>query len=109
MAHFDIQMSSLSSEFIRSRVSAIEAGVAVDPTSDVVGFAFELLAVTEPASFTTGTWETDSSGPDPVYYARIQIGPGGDIVLANGEYYGWLKITDSPEIPVRRIGRLRIT
>lgn len=55
-----------------------------------------------------GEWETDS-GPPIVYYARILIGPGGGLVLADGKYDVWIRITSAPELPVRHVGRLTIT
>jgi hypothetical protein len=105
----DLQFSSLSSEFIRSRVDAKENGVQVDPTGDAVSWAFETSKAAEPTSFTSGSWETDNTGPDPVYYARIQVGPGGAIVLTDDTYWVWLKVTDAPEVPVRQVGKLVIT
>lgn len=103
-----VAFSSLSLEYVRVPVAAEDQGVAVDPTSNVVEFAFETFADdTEPSSFTAGDWETDP-GPPAIYYARILIGPAGTIVLADGKYHIWIKITASPEIPVRRVGVLTI-
>jgi hypothetical protein len=109
VAHFDLQISSLTSEYIRSRVDAKEAGVQVDPTATAPEFAFMTDAATEPSSYTLGSWETDNTGPDPVYYARIQVGTGGDIVLTDDDYWVWLKVVSAPETPIRRIGRLKVT
>ncbi len=104
------EVSSLSDEFVRVRVDAIASGVQVDPTGDVVRFAFLATKTAEPTGpdWNAGSWETDNSGPDPVYYARVLVGPSG-VVLTDGLYYGWVEIQDSPETPVRRIGRLVVT
>lgn len=40
--------------------------------------------------------------------ARVLVGPG-HYVLAPGEPYVWVQITDTPEIPVIRAGRLYVT
>lgn len=104
-----VTLSSLSTEYIRAEVSAVESGVAVDPTGDTVDFAFMLDGGdTEPGGgdWVTGEWETDAAGP--TYYARILIGPSGE-TLAEGQHDVWLKITSSPEIPVRKIGVVNIT
>jgi len=103
-----VTLSSLSTEYIRAEVSATEAGEPVDPTGGAVEFAFKDTDV-EPAGgdWKTGEWETDPA-VSPVYYARILIGPSGE-TLADGKYNVWLKIANSPEIPVRKIGVLTIT
>lgn len=100
-----ISLSSLSNEYIRVRVEATESGAVVDPTSLPVSFAFEIDS-TEPTSFTVGAWETDP-GPPIKYLALILVGSDG-VALTDGTYFVWVKIVDSPEIPVRRVGNLII-
>jgi hypothetical protein len=96
-------LSSLSKEYVRVPVSAKEAGVTVNPTSDEVAFAF--VQSGEPSTWYAGQWETDGT----TYYARIAVGPGGSVTLVDGTYDTWVKVTDSPEIPVRKVGQVRIT
>lgn len=105
----DVSIPSISSEYIRVRVTAFEAGALVDPTANPPAWAFETDRATEPSSFTNGSWETDNTGPDPVYWARIQVGPGGDIVLTDETYYAWLQINFPPELVKRQVGRIAIT
>lgn len=101
-----VVLSSLSLEYVRAHVRARLDGAVVDPTADVVAFAFLIDADAEPGAldWVAGSWETDQSK----YYARCLVGPGFK-VLADGDWYVWLKITDTPEIPVRRIGKVSIS
>ena len=108
-AAIDVEFSSISLEYLRSRVDAKEAGVQVDPTGNVVEWAFEQTRDAEPSSWTAGSWETDNTGPDPVYYARILVGPAGDVTLTDDVYWAWVRVTDSPEVPARQVGKVRIT
>ncbi|TYK45177.1 hypothetical protein [Actinomadura decatromicini] len=41
--------------------------------------------------------------------AKLLIGPGGTLLLADGAYRVWVRVTAEPEIPVLRSGLLRIT
>lgn len=101
----NLTISSLSKEYIRVAVSAKESGTAVDPTSDTVTMAF--VTTDEPVSgdFKTASWETDNGK----YYARCLVGPGGTITLSDGLYSVWVKVTDSPEVPVLKAGTLMVT
>ena len=67
--------------------------------------AMAVIATTaeEPA---TGDWKTANWDAGS---ARILIGPGTDLQLADGIYRVWVRVTASPEIPVIRSGLLRIT
>jgi hypothetical protein len=97
--------SSLSKEYVRVPISAREGSGAVNPTSRPVDLAFMPLG-TNPASgdWVVAAWETDGS----TYYARATVGPGGSKVLAAGTYTVWVRVQDSPEIPVRPAGLFRI-
>lgn len=92
-----MSMSTLSTEYVRVRVSATKNGIAYVPTSDTVAMAFVTPGST-PASgdWKTASWETAGS----VYYAICLVGPGGN-ALAAGTYKVWVKVTDSPEVPAR--------
>ncbi len=87
-------------KYIYSDCTVTKAGVAYDPTTDVVKWAF--LPVGSPlsgATWTTGSWETVGS----VHSARILVaavvGVGADIVLPIGNYTAYYQVTDSPEAP----------
>lgn len=106
-----ISLSSLTKEYLRIAVEAEASGLPVDPTGNAVEFAFmDDVVSAEPGGgdWNVGDWETDA-GPPIIYYARILIGPGGGVVLTDGKFDVWIKITSSPELPVRHIGRLTIT
>lgn len=95
-----LQRSVLDLEYVMVPVSTLPG---VDPTSDVVEFAFEPTNA-DPTSWTIGSWETINSR----YFARCLVGPGGDVTLSVDGYWVWVRVTDNPEIIVRRVGRLRI-
>jgi hypothetical protein len=100
-----MKVSSLSKEYIAVEVEDLLSGA--DPTGNSVAFAF-MSSSTEPSSgdFSAGSWRTGSDGK---YYAQALIGPGGTHVLTNGTYYIWVKLTASPEIPIRNVGKIVIT
>lgn len=109
MSHYEI--ASPTKEYIRVAVSATEAGADVDVSALPVSFAFTAIGA-EPASWTGGAWETDATTDPDTYYARILVsgtGGGGGVELADGRYDVWVKVTDNPEVPARRVGRLIVT
>lgn len=105
-----LEISSASLEYVRVPVFAKESGAVVNPTSDVVTMAF-LTADADPAGgdWKAAVWETDTTTTPDTYYAKCLIGTGGTAVLANGRYQVWVKVTDSPEIPVKPAGLLVVT
>lgn len=96
-----LRISSLTKEYVRVPVAAREGSDDVDPTATTVVMAFTLDGA-EPSSWQTASWETDADTDPDTYYARCLIGPGGTITLTEGSYTVWVKVTDSPEIPVMR-------
>ena len=103
-------ISSLSLEHVLARVSARKNGAVVNPTTDTVQMAFT-TAEAEPVGgdWKAATWETDSATEPDTYYAVCLVGPGGTVTLADGTYRMWVKVTDSPEIPVKKAGILIVT
>lgn len=104
----DIEMSSQSRQYVKVPVTAKLAGVLLNPTTDVVKMAFSPMG-SAPSTWTSATWETDSSTTPATYLARMMVGPGGTIQLARGTFDIWVQVTDNPEIPVvRSLSRLKI-
>lgn len=100
----DERISHLSTEYIRAPVIATEAGAAVNPTSDTVEMAFPAEGEA-PADWVAASWETAGT----IHFARCHVGPdGGDIELDAGLYDVYVKITDSPEVPVKKSGLLEV-
>lgn len=101
-----IEVWAGSKEYLKAGpVVATEDGVAVDVTADTVHMA--IVAGDAPAA---GDWkvaEWETSGGD--VYARLLVGPGGDLTLERGWYGMWLKVTDNPEIPGHRVDTVRVT
>lgn len=99
--------STLTREYVPVTVSASAAGAPVNPTSDQVQMAF-VAPGTNPG---VGDWQAaiwDTATANGVYTALCLIGPGGTITLPAGVYSVWVKITDSPEIPVRQAFQIQI-
>jgi hypothetical protein len=103
-----LRQSVLSKQYIRYAVSATVNGVVINPTADVVEFAFTTTG-TDPLSgdWKTGSWETVTAAPSQ-FIARFLLGPGGTFTLAKGSYSIWIRITDSPEVVVISAGIIDI-
>ena len=94
-----MRISSLSTEYITASVTATVAGVPIDVTGDVVAWAM-VTPGSDPVTWITGDWAAGN--------ARILVGPSGAAPLGKGVWDVWLKVTDSPEVPVRLIGQLAV-
>jgi len=104
----DLSLPASTLEYVRFPVRATVNGLPYNPTSDVVQFAFLTLESAQPVGgdWKSGSWET---GANSTYLARCLVGPSGTVTLTAGLYYVWIKITDSPEIPVILAGTVEIT
>lgn len=106
-----IGISHLATEYALVPVSAKKAGVSYNPTSDVVTFAFMPTPTQVPqvSDWQTGAWDSVPSNVLYPYQAKCLVGPAGTITLALGMYIVYVKIVDSPEVPVLIAGQLQIT
>jgi hypothetical protein len=93
-----MHISSLSTEYITVTVTATVAGNPIDLSGDVVAWAFADPGV-PPATWIVGDWSNGS--------ARVLVGPAVN-PLPKGTRDVWLKVTDSPEIPVRKVGQILV-
>ena len=100
--------ASGSLEFVNATVKATDAGVPADISGTLVAFAFARRDE-EPATWNPGQWASTTPLPGGAYTARCLVGPGGAITLTPATYTVWVKITDSPEIPVINCGQLIVT
>ena len=98
-------LSVLATEYLNYKVVAKRAGVVVDPTGDSVQFAFTQND-DEPVTWYAGSWDVY---PDGSFVAKVLVGSNGGHTLAVGQWMPWIKVTDSPEIPVRELPTLTIT
>lgn len=100
------QISSLSREYIY--VEVVAKGVdAAELVTLPVEWAFK-SGDAEPSApdWEPGSWVPGATIPT----ARCLVGPGGDAVLADGEYTCWLRVTGATELPVKQLkGVLVIT
>lgn len=105
-----IGFSHLSTEYVLIPVAATKNGAAYNPTGDAVQFAFMPTSTQVPgvSDWVSGAWDTTSGNPIYPYNAKCLVGPGGIINLTQGTYVIYVKITDSPEIPVMVGGQLQI-
>lgn len=97
-----VEIPSISVEYARVRITA-----DVTLNSQTVALAFLTSSTAEPAG---GDWQTATwlGAADTTRYAGVLVGPG-NLVLAEGVYWVWWKVTDTPEVPARRGGRITIT
>ena len=105
-----LTISRASTEYVRVPVGAESSGAAVNPTADTVTMAF-LAGAGPPESgdWKTASWDTDATTYPPTYLAQCLIGPsGGTVTLTAGVWSVWVKVTDSPEVLVRRAGQIKI-
>jgi hypothetical protein len=107
-----ISQNVSSLQYVRVQVTAIVGGnTAYNPSSDAVSFGFAALGANPniaPTTWYAGSWETDAIGGVSSYIARCLVGPAGTYTPVRGNYLVWLKVTDSPEIPVLPVGQLNI-
>lgn len=101
---------AVSLEYVRVPVLALVGGVPVNPVGDTVRMAFLSLETSTPSS---GDWQTASWDTAPTtggrYLAQCLVGPGGTITLTAGTWWVWIKITDTPEVPIRQAGFIVVT
>ena len=107
----ELTISHLSTEYVLIPIQATKSGSPYNPTSDTVQFAFMPNAVQQPvnADWVNGSWETVATNFIYPYNAKCLVGPSGATVLTTGTYVIYVKITDSPEIPVLVGGQLNIS
>lgn len=105
------EISAASLEFVRVQVAAKASGAAVDPTGMTAQMAFMSTGAAPSGSdLKTASWDTDATVNPDAYYAQCLVGPGGTVTLtADTTYAVWVKLTGSPEAPLRRAGSLRVT
>jgi len=98
-----------SLEFHRWAVAATLDGAPHDPTQDPLTFALSTATDADPVAptdgFVNGQWETEAPS---VYVACLLCGPGGAVAPTPGTYYVWMKVTDSPESPLRLVDTLKV-
>ena len=100
MAITSLSQSALSTQYVQVQVTATVNGTSYNPTGDTVQMAFVTVTSppASPSAWNAAAWETD---PGPVYWASCLVGPSnGGVVLAAGSYFVWVKVTDSPAVPV---------
>ena len=107
-----ISISHLSLQYVGIPVKTVTlTGAAYNPTSDTVQMAFMPQATQFPGNsdWQAAIWATLPGNVIYPYAAYCLVGPGGTVNPGMGTYVMYLKITDSPEIPVLVPGYLEIT
>ena len=101
--------SPLTVEYVRVSVGAVVEGAAINPTADTVNMAVVPTGtLPDTPDWKAATWETDASTDPDTYYAKLLVGPApGVVTLTAGRIYDvYVRVTDNPEIVVRRDGAL---
>ena len=97
-----LTQSSLSTQYVQVLVQVTSTN-NYDPTNDTVEFAFTNASAFPAQSPGDGDWNAGSWDPYPgsLYYAQILVGPAnGGVVLTQGRWQCWLRLTNYPEVPV---------
>jgi hypothetical protein len=100
-----MQQSVLTTEYLYSTITAES-----DPTGDVVQWAFTdgRQWPTSDTPWIDAEWEPGSTGN--VARTRLLVGPeNSGHVVPLGFYSAWVRITDTPEVPVKFAGYLTIS
>lgn len=85
-------------------------GATADPTDDMVQFQFTPGGLPPRVQPVTGEWLTGFWILDlGKNLAGITVGPGTTVVLTQGTYTIWIKVTDAPTAPVAAVDVLTIT
>lgn len=107
-----VRVSSLSTTYVKCRISAKENGVDANPTSGTVEFAFIPDSASNPnpvsGDWKAGSWESALDGGVYSYWGRCLIGSGGVVTLTAGSYDVWVRVTKSPEVVIDNVGVLNI-
>jgi hypothetical protein len=94
---------------VRVKVAAKLNGASVNPTADTVTMAFMSGSATPTSGdWKTASWDTDPTTSPPTYRARCLVGPAGTVTLTPGLWNVWVKVVDSPEVPVLHGGPLKV-
>jgi hypothetical protein len=109
------KLSVLSDFVYDGEVSATTIeGDDYDPTGDAVQFAFVPTRGGTPqwpgptTKWYAGAW-LDLEEGDARHIARIVVGPvNGTVQLGVGDYAGYVKVTDDPEIPVLFVSQFHL-
>lgn len=95
-----LTQSVLSTQYQQTLITVTSVD-GYNPTSDTISWAFtnaNAYPALSPSAWNSGSWVTY---PGDQWWAQVLIGPAnGGVVLATGTWQSWLRITDSPEVPV---------
>ncbi len=97
-----IRIEALSTEYIHIPVTS-DGDVTAAPVSIAI-----VARGTEPDSgdWQNAAWKPNTTPPQ----ATVLIGPGTPFGLEQGSAYDvWVRVTESPEIPIRRAGSIYLT
>lgn len=100
---------SSSTEYVPFSVSA---SGTIDPTLGTVLMAFlQVPPPTQPssASYVGGTWQGAFSPYVALCLVSGTAATGGAATLSSGLWYAWLKLSASPETPVKYAGVLQVS
>ena len=105
-----IGINHLSTQYVFIPVKATRSGSSYNPTGDTVQFAFMPTPTQVPqnSDWVSGSWDTNSSNIFYPYSAKCLVGPSGTVNLGIGTYVIYIKVSDSPEVPVLVGGQLQV-
>lgn len=101
MAH---QIRSTSVENILIPFRLLREGVYIDPTGLDVFVALSAAEDTDPVAgdYVAASWE--SVPEDETYWVAALVGPGADLDPGSGTWWAFVKVDDTPQVPVKVAG-----
>lgn len=98
-----VQIPAVSKEYLHGTITA---SVDLDEqTIEVAALSKGTAAPDDDTTWIAATW-TGDAGKSRVW--ELLIGPGTSMALQPGSYVVWARVTDTPEVPVRKHDTLTI-
>lgn len=103
-------LSAEATEYVHVGVTPADSatGQSVDITGDTVSLAFLTSGTPAAGDWAAAQWITRTAGGASQVYARALVGPEAGGTLPPGNLAVWIRIQDSPEDFVERVGTLTV-
>lgn len=100
----DLSQSSLSLQYVNVLITAVGG----NPSEDTVQMAFTRTGNPGSGDWNDASWADQGNLPTTQAIAQCLVGPAGTVTLPVGTYKIWVRLLDSPEVPVLPAGTLAI-
>lgn len=97
-----VQIPAVSTEYVHVPVTA---SVLLDTQAVELAFLTTTQPPDDATTWVSATWQGD---PDKNRTCRVLVGPATPTPLAPGTITVWVRVHDTPEIPVRQAGQIKV-